>query len=98
MTFTITSEDAAPIPAARQGFKTAGPAPYGLDTLAIGKMAFIPIEANVTALKHAQTSMSKATNYLAGYVYNRFRHHRHLKGRTVTVRIHGAGIRVWRTT
>ena len=94
MTFTITQEDAVPIP---PKIAIGAPAAFGLDTLEVGKMAFVPVSAHPNAAKYAITNMSKGVNTLGTYVHTHFKVHRDLKGRVITVRRYGDGIRIWRT-
>ena len=58
MTFTITQEDAVPIPPKHSD---GAPAAFGLDTLQAGKMAFVPVSAHSATAEIAKTSMAKAT-------------------------------------
>ena len=94
MTFTITPEDAAPIP---PKIAQSAPVAFGLDTLEVGKMAFVPVSAHMRASEIAKTSMAKATARLGAYVHMHFKAHRDLKGRVITIRRYGDGIRIWRT-
>ena len=94
MTFTITPEDAVPIPPKHSD---GAPAAFGLDTLQVGKMAFVPVSAHPKAAEIAKTSMAKAVMRLGSYIHMHFKAHRALKGRTIVTRRHGDGVRVWRT-
>ena len=94
MTFTITPEDAVPIPPKRSD---GAPAAFVLDTLQVGKMAFVPVSAHPIAAEIAKTSMAKAAMRLGSYIRMHFKANRTLKGRTIATRRHGDGIRIWRT-
>ena len=94
MTFTITQEDAVPIPPKRSDGDLAA---FWLDTLEVGKMAFVPVSAHPKAAEIAKTNMAKATMRLGSYIHMHFKANRTLKGRTIVTRRHGDGVRIWRT-